>query len=436
TYPMAKKTKAKPKTVSRATTNHKASRSAQATSSASSQRTYTILDYRLEKPHFEIRHVRRGDSVRYEVSGDLSGPVPPIRESKYLDRRQCIEIYRWMLLNRKMETALENLYKQGKVVGGVYFGLGQEACSCASAFALRPDEWLGPLIRNQGALLVRGFPARDIMMQDMAKAGSPSHGRDASSHFGDHEKRNVVAPISTLGDLIPVLAGVALGARLQGKNIAVMTYIGDGGQSTGVTYEGLNFAAVQNLGLVLFVENNLWGYSTPTDMQFRVKDLAERAIAYGIPGVIVDGTDACQVYDAAHEACERARRGEGPTLIEAKMMRMKGHAIHDAAEYVPEPLFEYWRKRDPIVRFQNYLVSVKNWLTRTENEKLIAEIDRQLEEDRDFAVASPMPSAESAAGGVYCEEGCHQVKPKYAMPETKIQRETGPKRADATVPLK
>ena len=143
--------------------------------------------------------------------------------------------------------------------------------------------------------------------------------------------RNVVAPISTLGDLIPVLTGVALGARLQGANIAVMTYIGDGGQSTGVTYEGLNFAAVQKLGLVLIVENNLWGYSTPTDMQFRVKDLAERAIAYGIPGVIVDGTDACQVYDAAHEACERARRGEGPTLIEAKMMRMKGHAIHDAA---------------------------------------------------------------------------------------------------------
>ena len=210
------------------------------------------------------------------------------------------------------------------------------------------------MIRNQGSTLVRGFSPRDIMMQYMAKAGSPTRGRDASSHFGDIRERNVVSPISTLGDLIPVLAGVALGARLQGRNIAVMTYIGDGGQSTGVTYEGLNFAAVQDLGLVLFVENNLWAYSTPADMQFRVKDLAERAIAYGIPGVIVDGTDACQVYDAAHEACERARRGEGPTLIEAKMMRMKGHAIHDAADYVPKSLFEYWRKRDPIARFENY----------------------------------------------------------------------------------
>ena len=400
-------------------------------------RTYTIRDYRLEKPHFTLRQVRDGDEVRYQIeSGDLSAPAPPIRESNYLSREQCIEIYRWMLLNRRMETALENLYKQGQVVGGVYFGLGQEACSCASAYALNKDEWLGPMIRNQGALLVRGFSPADIMMQYMAKAGSPTKGRDASSHFGDIQKRNVVSPISTLGDLIPVLAGVALGARLQGKHIAVMTYIGDGGQSTGVTYEGLNFAAVQNLGLVLIVENNLWGYSTPADMQFRVKDLAERAIAYGIPGVIVDGTDACQLYDACHEACERARRGDGPTLIEAKMMRMKGHAIHDAAEYVPKPLFEYWKRRDPIARLEDYLVSKKKWLTAAENEKLIAGVERQLEENRELAVNSPMPAPESAAGGVYCEAGCHEIKPKYAMPAVRVAKSAGPERSEAAVHLK
>ncbi len=401
------------------------------------QRTYSIPDYRLEKPNISVRQVPDGDTVRYEVSGDLSAPVPPIRESKYLSQQQSIEIYRWMLLNRKMEAALESLYKQSKVVGGVYFGLGQEACSCASAFALRPDEWLGPMIRNQGSMLVRGFPARDIMMQYMAKAGSPTRGRDASSHFGDTQTRNVVSPISTLGDLIPVLAGVALGARLQGRNIAVMTYIGDGGQSTGVTYEGLNFAAVQDLGLVLFVENNLWGYSTPSDMQFRVKDLAERAIAYGIPGVIVDGTDACQVYDAAHEACQRARQGKGPTLIEAKMMRMKGHAIHDAADYVPKPLFEYWKKRDCIARFENYLLNVKKWLTADDNRKLIEDVERELEADRNYAENSPMPTPESAAGGAYCDEGCHEVKPKYAMPKVHTPRSgSRPKQSDAAVHLK
>ncbi len=407
-------------------------------------RTYTIRDYRLEKPDFILRQVRVGDEVRYEVeSGDLSRPAPPIRDSKYLRREQCIEIYRWMLLNRRMETALENLYKQGQVVGGVYFGLGQEACSCASAYALNKDEWLGPMIRNQGSLLVRGFSPADIMMQYMAKAGSPTKGRDASSHFGDIQTRNIVSPISTLGDLLPVLAGVALGARLQSKHIAVMTYIGDGGQSTGATYEGLNFAAVQDLGLVLIVENNLWAYSTPADMQFRVKDLAERAIAYGIPGVIVDGTDACQVYDASYEACERARRGEGPTLIEAKMMRMKGHAIHDAAEYVPKALFEYWKKRDPIARFKDYLVRKKKWLTEAENEKLIASVERQLEADREIAVNSPMPTPESAAVGVYCEAGCHEIKPKYAIPKT-LNLKTGssggksgaPKHSEAAVHLK
>src|SRR4051812_2386487 len=408
---MAKKHKASP---AQSASN---GRQPQATLSASaSQRTYTIVDHRLEKPQFTLSQVRLGDEVRYEIKGELSAPVPPLRESKYLDKKQSIEIYRWMLLNRKMETALESLYKQSKVVGGVYFGLGQEACSCASAYALKPEEWLGPMIRNQGSLLVRGFSPRDIMMQYMAKAGSPTKGRDASSHFGDIENRNVVAPISTLGDLIPVLAGVALGARLQGKNIAVMTYIGDGGQSTGVTYEGLNFAAVQKLGLVLFVENNLWGYSTPADMQFCVKDLAERAIAYGIPGVIVDGTDACQVYDATHEACERARRGEGPTLIEAKMMRMKGHAIHDAAQYVPKPLFDFWQKRDPITRFDKYLVDERKWLSRDEHEALVAEVDRYLEEQRAAAEASPMPHPERdrELHGVYCSPDCHDIKPKYA----------------------
>jgi len=420
---MAKKKKRNPshKPMIDPQSNGRGARAPVRLSPAASERAYTIVDYRLEKPTFTVRQVRVGEEMRYEVEGDLGGAVPPIRDSEYLDQQQCLEIYRWMLLNRKMETALENLYKQGKVVGGVYFGLGQEACSCASAYALKPDEWLGPMIRNQGSLLVRGFSARDIMMQYMAKAGSPTRGRDASSHFGDIQQRNVVAPISTLGDLIPVLAGVALGARLQGRKIAVMTYIGDGGQSTGVTYEGLNFAAVQRLGLVLFVENNLWGYSTPADMQFLVKDLAERAIAYGIPGVIVDGTDACQVYDAAHEACERARRGEGPTLIEAKMMRMKGHAIHDAADYVPRSLMEYWRKRDPIARLEAYLHQ-KGWLTARQNQDLIAGVDRELEADRDFAVNSPMPQPESAAGGAYCSDGCHEIRPKYGMPKVKAAK--------------
>ena len=403
-------------------------------------RTYSIPDYRLEHPNFSVRQLTEKDKhghehVRYEVEGDLNAPVPPIRDSKYLTRQQALEIYRFMLLNRKMEIALENLYKQGKVVGGVYFGLGQEACSCASAYALDKDDWFAPMIRNQGSLLVRGFRASDTMMQYMAKADSPTKGRDGTSHFGDIEKRNMVSPISMLGDLIPVMSGVALGARLQGRNLAVMTYIGDGGQSTGVTYEGINFAAVQNLGLVLFVESNLWAYSTPSEMQYRCKDLAERAIGYGISGVIVDGTDACQVYDAAHEAVDRAHTGAGPTLIEAKMMRMKGHAIHDAASYVPKEMFDYWKRRDPLARFENYLVKDKKWLTPKENEALIAEVEEVIEAEREIAVNSPMPTPESAEGGVFCEEGCHEIKPKYGMPKAK-KGTGGYKETEAAVHLK
>ena len=140
----------------------------------------------------------------------------------------------------------------------------------------------------------------------------------------------------------------------------------------------------------------------------------------------MDGTDPCQVYDATHEACERARRGEGPTLIEAKMMRMKGHAIHDAAQYVPAKLFEYWKARDPIARFENYLVNEKKWLSAAENHELIEGVERELEADRDAAVASPMPDPETdkTHQGVYCDDACHHIRPKYG-PVTAKLREVG-----------
>jgi pyruvate dehydrogenase E1 component alpha subunit/2-oxoisovalerate dehydrogenase E1 component alpha subunit len=384
---------------------------------------YGIPDWRLEQPEFEVIEIGTGPEVHYEIKGKLNTPAPPIRESKYMNKEQHLQLYRWMAMNRRMEQALENLYKQSKVVGGVYFGLGQEGCSCASALALGPDDWFAPMIRNQGAQLVRGFHARDIMMQYMAKSGSPTKGKDNTSHYGDIEKRHMVSPISMLGDLLPVMAGVSLGARMQGKELACLTWIGDGGQSTGVSYEGINFAAVRKLGLVLIIESNLWAYSTPTEYQVAVKDLANRAIGYGIPGVIIDGTDPCQVYDATYEAVERAHRGEGPTLIEAKLMRMKGHAIHDAAAYVPKEMHEFWRRRDCIDRFEKYLLG-KKWLTPEQNETMIAEIEKEIDAEREFAVNSPMPEGHTAAEGVYCEGGCHTIKPKYGVPK-RAQRGAG-----------
>ena len=376
-----------------------------------------IPDYRLEIPNFRTTEESVEGQFRYKVEGDLSAEPPPLRESKYLNKDQTIEIYRYMLLNRKMEQTLENLFKQQKVVGGVYLGLGQEGCSCASAYALGERDWIGPMIRNQGALLVRGFKPRDVMMQYMAKSGAPTGGRDAGSHFGDVRNRHIAAPISMLGDLIPVLAGVALGARLQGKNIACLTWIGDGGQSTGPTYEGFNFAAVQKLGVILVVENNLWAYSTPVDRQVACRDLADRAIGYGVPGAIVDGTDSNQVYDVTYEAAQRAYAGEGATLIEAKMMRMRGHAMHDAAAYVPKQYFEYWIKRDPIARMEKYLLA-KGWLTEKSNRELIDSAQREIDEDREIAEASPYPEGSTSAERVFCDNNI-EIPFVYGGPKIK-----------------
>jgi len=376
-----------------------------------------IPDYRLEVPSFHTIEEWVDGQCRYNVEGDLSAEPPPLRESKYLNKDQSIEIYRYMLLNRKMEQALENLFKQQKVVGGVYLGLGQEGCSCASAYALREGDWIGPMIRNQGALLVRGFKSRDVMMQYMAKSGAPTGGRDAGSHFGDKHLRHIAAPISMLGDLIPVLAGVALGARMQGKNIACLTWVGDGGQSTGPTYEGFNFSAVQKLGVILIVENNLWAYSTPLNRQVACQDLADRAIGYGVPGFIVDGTDPNQVYDLTYEAAQRAYAGEGATLIEAKMMRMRGHAMHDAAAYVPKAYFEYWTKRDPIARMEKYLIG-KGWLTAKANTELIDSVQKQIEEDRESAEASPYPEGSTAGDGVFCDNSV-EMPFLYGQPRVK-----------------
>jgi pyruvate dehydrogenase E1 component alpha subunit/2-oxoisovalerate dehydrogenase E1 component alpha subunit len=381
------------------------------------QNPHGIPDYRLEQLPFHIEGEWKDGNYHYKVVGDTTAPAPPLRPSKYLNREQSLDIYRLMITNRRMEDTLERMYKQSKVIGGLYLSLGQEACSVASAYALGEDDWLGPMIRNQGSMIVKGFRPRDTMMQYMAKGGSPTRGRESGSHYGDAKKLNVIAPISHLGDSISVCAGVALGARIQGKNIACLAYIGDGGQSTGPTYEGFNFAAVQRLGVVLMVEHNLWAYSTPVELQFACKDLADRSLGYGVPGVIVDGTDANQVYDATHEAVRRAYRGEGASLIEAKLMRMKGHAMHDAAVYVPPEVKEYWKRRDPILRMEQYLIE-RGWLTAEEATRIKADVDALMEEERAFAEASAMPDPAEAGTDVYLDNAA-KIPLKYG--EVRVQ---------------
>ena len=265
-----------------------------------------------------------------------------------LTREQHLELYYFMRLNRELEEQMVRLFRQNKIVGGLYSSLGQEAISVGTAYALGPGDWIAPMIRNIGALLVRGFKPRDVLTQHMARFTSPTHGKDGTSHFGDLKMRHVVAPTSMLGDLIPVMTGVAMAGRYLGQKIVAMTWIGDGGTSTGAFHEGLNLAAVQKAPLVLIVENNQWAYSTPVERQSGLRNLADRAEPTACASAIVDGNDVVAVVRTAREAVAHARAGKGPVLIEAKTMRMNGHAQHDAAEYVPQGMRDYWKQRDPL----------------------------------------------------------------------------------------
>jgi len=333
-------------------------------------------------------------------------------------RQQHLDLYYFMQLNRQLEDRMVRLFRQNKIVGGLYSSLGQEATSVGTAYALEPRDWLAPMIRNIGALLVKGFKPRDIFTQHMARYTSPTLGKDGTSHFGDLKVRHVVSPISMLGDLIPVMTGVALAGRYLGQKVVAMTWIGDGGTSTGAFHEGLNFAATQRAPLVLVVENNQWAYSTPVKKQVPIRDLADRARAYGIAGMVVDGNDVVAVYQAAKEAVEQCRAGEGPVLIEVKTMRMKGHAQHDPAEYVPKKMFEYWKARDPIALYEAYLTANKIWDAKAKSE-IDARIERELDEDQRFAEESPLPPPELAEQGVYCD-GCHTIEAVWKRPKGEV----------------
>ena len=339
---------------------------------------------------------------------------------KKLTRQQYMDLYYYMRLNRAVEDTMVKLFRQNKIVGGLYASLGQEGISVGTAYALEKKDWMAPMIRNIGALLVKGVRPRDVFMQHMAKYDSPTKGKDGTSHFGDLENLHIVSPISMLGDLIPVMTGVSMAGRYLGQKIVAMTWIGDGGSSTGVFHEGLNFAATQKAPFVLILENNLWAYSTPVSRQVPVKDLADRAKAYGIASYVVDGNDVVAVYNTTQEAVDRARAGEGPILIEAKSFRRMGHAQHDPAEYVPKEMRAYWEARDPILLYEKFL-TVEKLLDAKGKKEIEEKIEALLASEREFAENSPMPPAEFAETGVYCTgDECHKIRPRWERPIAEV----------------
>ncbi len=329
----------------------------------------------------------------------LDVPEIVVPDDLHLERAQHLDLYWFMLLNRRLEERLVNLYRQGKVVGGVYRSLGQEAESVGTAYALEKRDFVSPLIRNLGSILVKGAEPVDILKQYMAKATGPSRGRDLNIHFGDLEK-GFIGPVSMLGDMIPVMAGVALASRMKGEDRVCLVYIGDGGFSTGASHEGWNLICARRLPVVLVAEDNGYAYSTPTEKQMGNRDMVDRAAGYGCAGEQVDGNDVLQSYAAARRAVERARSGEGPTLIEVKTYRRKGHAEHDDQRYVPKEELEAWEARDPVDRYRRFLIG-EGLLT----EEQAGRVDRRVQEKLDAAVAeaeaAPLPDPATVLEGVW-----------------------------------
>jgi pyruvate dehydrogenase E1 component alpha subunit/2-oxoisovalerate dehydrogenase E1 component alpha subunit len=321
-----------------------------------------------------------------------------------LTKEQKLELFYFMRLTRSLEDRLENLQKQGKIKGGLFRSLGQEATAVASAYALntRHGDILSPLTRDLGAILVKGALPREVFASYLARATSPNRGRDQNIHLTDLE-RGYIGTISPLGTLVAVMSGVVLATRMQGKRAVGMVYIGDGAMSTGAFHEAANFAAVQNLPLVIVGENNGYAYSTPTSRQTRALNLADRVKAYGIPTEIVDGNDALAVYQSARRAVDRAREGGGPCFIEAKTFRMRGHAAHDNQAYVSKEVLEQWRRLDPLEHFEKDLLE-KHSATVEEVESVKARVESHLDAELEWAESQPMPAPEEALGGVYAED--------------------------------
>jgi TPP-dependent pyruvate/acetoin dehydrogenase alpha subunit len=318
-----------------------------------------------------------------------------------MTKDQQLELYYYLQLTRLLEDRLENLLKQGKIVGGLFRSLGQEATAVGSAYALdkNHNDIVSPLTRDMGAMMVMQATPREVFSSYLGRATSPNQGRDQNIHFTDLE-RGFIGTVSPLGTLVSVMNGVVLAARMRGKKTVGMVYIGDGATSTGAFHEAANFAAVQNLPLVIVAEHNGYAYSTPTAKQMRIQNLADRAKAYGMPAEIVDGNDVEAVYEVAKRAVDKARDGGGPTLIEAKTFRMRGHAAHDNQSYVAKELLEEWRQKDPIENYRRKLLE-NHYATTQELEELTARVEALLDEDLAWTEGQGIFKGEDAVEGVY-----------------------------------
>ena len=310
-----------------------------------------------------------------------------------MDQDTALRLHEAMLLTRLTEERLVKLFRQGKTLGSIYRSLGQEATACATAMALGADDVIAPLIRNLGSMFVRGVTPTEIFLQYLGRASGPSNGREHNNHFGS-VARGLIAPTSMLGALIPVMAGVALSFRQKSERRVAMTWIGDGGSSTGAFYEGLNFAVVQRLPLIVVGEANGFAFSTPPDRQMAGRMSLRSQGAFTLT---VDGNDAVAVYEAAVQARQRCLEGKGPVFLVCDTFRMAGHAEHDDQRYVEPERLAQWAAKDPLPRFEAWL-ALQGW---TPDPGLSARLEASLLADSEAALEAPWPDPGSLLQGVF-----------------------------------
>ena len=332
-------------------------------------------------------------------------PAKGKRQTSAPDTHTLERMLFYLKLTREAEARIDQvLYRQGKIVGGVYVGRGQEAIGVGSAIQLLEGDVVLPSHRDFSSFLIRGFSLREIFCNWMARGNGPTRGRDNTLHIGD-VKRGVIPIISHLGDTCPVACGVAMTLKRRQKGNIALVHFGEGTTSRGDVHEAMNMAGVMKLPVVFICNNNAYAYSTPTDKQFAVKDLAVRGAAYGMPGIKVDGNDVLAVYSTVEKAIARARSGRGPSFVECKTFRMAGHSAHDAAEYVPHKLYAQWKRKDPIARLERVL-QARKILSRTQIAQLDEEIKKRVDEAVAYADASPFPESTSGTQGVFCDADC------------------------------
>lgn len=316
-----------------------------------------------------------------------------------IEKEDILRLYYFLKLTRSLEDRITAMYRQGKILGGVWTSNGMEAISVGYACALEKNDIIAPYFRDMGAFLVKGITPGRIMAQYLGKKTGVTGGKEGNVHVGDINL-GVLGYPSHLADNYPVAVGVALSFKIREEQRVVAACTGDGGTSRGDFHEALNMASVWKVPVVFFCNNNQYAYSTPVKLQMAIKDVAERSLAYAIPSEVVDGNDVVAVYQAARVAYERARRGEGPSFIECKTMRMHGHSEHDAAKYVPRELIDEWKKKDPIMKMERYLIS--NNIAKEEKLKEIGEqVVKEIEDAVEFAEQSPLPEGKEAIEGVY-----------------------------------